>query len=505
MAIEIKCASILGVDGIMVNVEIDICYGLPSFNIVGLGDTAVKESKDRVRAAIINSDFEFPVSRITINLAPAHIKKEGSHFDLAIAVGILVATNQITCEDSGKYIFIGELSLNGKIKRVKGVLPIVIEGVKNKIFDFIIPMDNRAEGTLIEEANIFPVDSLKELKDFLLYKDMCPYKKTCLIEEEVQDIDFQDVIGQEAAKRGLEVAVSGNHNIILYGDPGAGKTMLAERITTIMPPLSYKEYLEISQIHSVSGTSDEEQDLKGRPFRNPHHTITNIALIGGGRNPVVGEVSLAHRGVLFLDELLEFNSKALQVLRQPLEQKQVKLSRVYGTVTYPANFLFVGALNPCHCGYHGSKTKRCRCNEYDINRYLSKLSGPILDRVDMFIGVSSVPYDQIVGSGNGKSSKAMKDRILNSRAIQRKRFENEDINYNSEMSKQHIEKYCVLDEKCSKILEFAYRQYGLSTRVYIKLIKLARTIADLEGSNNIGEEHLIEALEYRKYIGANIV
>jgi magnesium chelatase family protein len=507
MAIQILCATFYGVEGVIVNVEIDTSYGLPSFNIVGLGDAAVKESKERVRAAIINSGFEFPVSRITINLAPADLRKEGSHFDLSIAIGILAATNQVSPSDIEGYLFLGELSLNGYLKRVKGALPIVIEGTNKGISKYIIPIDNAEECSVIRSTDIYPMENLTQVIEFLRYKDMLPYRTSERINSHYNNnnLDLSDVIGQESAKRALEVAAAGNHNIIFHGSPGSGKTMLAQRVISILPSLTYDEAIEVTRIYSVSGGESKDGLITTRPFRNPHHTITSIALIGGGRNPAPGEASLAHNGVLFLDEILEFNKNSLQVLRQPLEEREVKLSRISGTIKYPANFMLIGALNPCPCGYFGTNVKRCKCTGHEIKRYLGRISGPLLDRVDIFSSINPISYDEINGEFKGESSFNIKKRVERAREIQSERFKEDNITCNSQMKEKHLKKYCNLDERSNKILKMAYNKLALSTRAYSRILKVARTIADLSEKENIDEKDIIEALQYRKFIDENII
>lgn len=506
MSIKIRSAAFSGVEGVMINVEVDISYGLPTFNIVGLGDLAVKESKERVRAAVINSTLEFPVGRITVNLAPAHIRKEGSHYDLPIALGILAATKQVLGEDLERFIFIGELSLNGELNKVNGALSIIIEGIRNGISDFIVPFENREECSCVEGANIYPMESLCEVVHFLTYRDMEKYERSTKYSDNRRyKLDFSEVIGQEAAKRALEVAVAGSHNVIMYGAPGSGKTMLAERIVSIMPPLSDKEALEVTKIYSVSGELKNGGIINRRPFRNPHHTITSIALVGGGRVPVAGEVSLAHEGVLFLDEILEFNKRALQVLRQPMEDRRVKLSRINGNIEYPSKFMLVGAMNPCSCGYFGSNTRKCTCVDYEIQRYLSRLNGPLLDRIDIFTSVNPITYEEINGEVCGETSSVIRKRIERSREVQRERFQGEDISCNSQMEGSHIKKFCSLNKSSNDLLKYAYEEYSLSTRVYNRILKVARTIADLDGSRSIQENHIIEALQYRRYVRQDII
>ncbi|MBU3182420.1 YifB family Mg chelatase-like AAA ATPase [Clostridium psychrophilum] len=507
MAIQIMSAAFTGIDGVMVTVEIDITRGLPALNIVGLADTSVKESRERVRSAILNSGFDFPVKRITINLAPADLKKEGSLFDLPIAIGILFATNQININDIDDYLFIGELSLSGQLKKVRGSLPVVMEGTKNKIEKFVVPINNAQECSLVNTAKIYALDNLKQVVHFLNYKDLMPYERNnnerILIDGK---LDYEDVFGQESSKRAIEVAAAGGHNLIMYGPPGSGKSMMAKRISSILPSLSQEELLEVTKIYSVSGkTTDGEKIVSQRPFRSPHHTITRIAFVGGGNKITPGEISLAHKGVLFLDEILEFKKTVLEVLRQPLEERKISISRINGTVEYPSNFMLVGALNPCPCGYYGSYERECSCSDYERRRYLNKLSGPLLDRIDIFTAVNFLPYNKIVNRKCGENSNVIKKRVELARNIQNKRFSKEEIHCNAEMSQKLILRYCHLDDKANKIMELVYNKFKLSTRAYSRILKVSRTIADLEGSKNILDKHIIEAVQYRKFIDERIV
>jgi len=501
MAIKIFTAVFIGIEGKLITVEVDTGPGLPCFNIVGLADTSVKESKERVRSAIVNSGYKFPICRIIINLAPADLKKVGTHFDLPIAIGILIASNQIYFHDYDQFLFMGELSLSGEINKIPGALPITIEGKQSGIDNIILPRNNEVECSFVKGVNIFPFDNLKQVISFIKFRNFHPYKYKETNNSTCFNSDYNEIIGQESSKRCIEVAAAGGHNLIMFGPTGSGKTMLAQRIPTILPPLSYQEALEVTKIYSVSGNINNCSELVTmRPFRSPHHTTSAIALIGGGNTLKPGEISLAHNGVLFLDEVLEFKRNVLEVLRQPLEERKISISRASGTVAYPANIMLIASMNPCQCG-----RSECTCSDYDKRRYLSKLSGPFLDRIDVFTYVNSVPYNDIRDKSKGESSKNIKERVSNARQIQEKRYTQNGIMLNSQMDSKLINKYCKLNSKASDLMEKIYNKYHISARSYARILKVSRTISDLNGRDDIGLPDIIEALQYRKYINEEII
>lgn len=503
MIAKILSYALTGLNGIPVSVEVDINNGLPSFDIVGLADTSVKESKERVRSAIKNSGRLMPVKKITANLAPADVKKEGSALDLALAVGVLKASSQITASTDG-YVFLGELSLDGSLRRVNGVLPIIISAVSEGYDKFIIPKGNEKEASYIENAETYAADNLNEVIDHL--SGLTPLPRVELSEyvknpiKNIYDCDLSFVKGQKTAKRALEVAVSGGHNLLFVGAPGTGKTMLAKCIPTIMPDMTKEEALETTKIHSVYGIlNDKDGIVKVRPFRSPHHTSTTVSMTGGGPDLRPGEISLAHNGVLFLDEMPEYTRSALEALRQPLEDGVISISRATGSVKYPANFILCGSMNPCPCGNYGSEDKECTCTPSQIAKYKAKISGPLLDRIDIQVQVDGVKYSELSSDEETETSETVKKRVDRTRLIQKERFKNDGILTNADMGERQIKKYCVLSADCEKILRGAYERLGLSPRARSRIIKVARTIADMELSEKILPQHILEAISYRHY------
>jgi len=502
---KVYSAAVYGVDAFEVEIEVNGGSGSSVIVVVGLPDVAVKESKDRVTTAISNSGYRWPRGRTTINLAPADVKKEGPSFDLPIALGMIAVAAEIELVNAGQFCFVGELALTGQVRPVRGVLPVALEARRAGRRAVIVPVENAREAAMVEGIEVYGVRNLREAFEFLTgEKTLTPTREDItqfFARHQNYDVDFSDVRGQHHVKRAIEVAVAGNHNALFIGPPGSGKSMVAKRIPTIIPPMNLEEAIESTKIHSICGLllDPAHSFVATRPFRSPHHTISDIALIGGGATPTPGEISIAHNGVLFLDELPEFRRPTLEVLRQPMEDSRVTISRATGSLTFPADFMLVAAMNPCKCGYFGDPKRECRCSPNDVQRYRDRISGPLLDRIDIHVEVPAVPYRDISSKGiPGEPSAAIRDRVEKTRNIQRERFaKNPKIRCNARMTTQLLKRHCALDEAAEGMMKMAMTELNFSARAYDRILKVARTIADLANSENILAEHVGEAIQYR--------